>query len=101
MALVFSISGADEVIAHLWKAEDKVSENLALKIYQKGIPANYSKRLYRVKKEYLKVSPAGFDHPHFWGGIVCSGKPTKKSPGYWWVITVIFICAIMLLKRKR
>ncbi len=101
MGLVFGISGANEVIAHLWTAEDQVSENLALDFYEKGIPGNYTKRLNRVKKEYLKNASTGFDHPHFWGGMVCSAKPTKKSPGYWCLVVLLAMVIFHLRFTRR
>ena len=96
MGLVFGISGANEVVAHLWKAEDKVSETLALDFYGKGIPGNYTNRLTRVKKKYLKNASTGFDHPHFWGGLVSSGKPTEKSHWYIWAVLLLFLAGIGL-----
>lgn len=101
MGLVFGIGGAQEVISHLWQASDDVSKDLAVDFYQKGIPKNFSKRLQRVKTNYLKSVPAGLDHPHFWGGMVCSAKPTKRIVWYYWVGMLVVFCGGVLLWRRE
>ena len=94
MGLVFGICGADEVISHLWEAEDEASRSLSTDFYSNGLPENFSKRLNKVKSNYLESAPSGFDHPHFWGGIVCTGKPTEKSHSYIWVVLILLVVGI-------
>jgi len=73
MSLIIGLVGAEEVISHLWKAPDETSEAIA-----------------------------GMDHPHFWGGIVCAAKPTKKVFWYYWVVVlVIFGSEGLLWQRKK
>ncbi|MBW6492548.1 MAG: hypothetical protein K0B15_15290 [Lentimicrobium sp.] len=48
----------------------------------------------RVKKEYLKNAPTGFDNPLLWGGLVGSGKPTEKSKWYIWTGLSILLVGI-------
>ena len=104
MSLVFGICGAQEVISHLWQASDEVSKDLAVDFYDKGIPQNFSRRLQRVKKNYLKTAPAGLDHPHFWGGMVCAAKPTKRIVWYYWVVVLTLVAlggGVLLWRRKK
>lgn len=96
LGLVFGISGADEVITHLWQAEDRVSENISVKFYSEGVPKDFSSRISQVKINYLETAPAGFDHPHFWGGIVCSAKPVKKAVGYYGLVVSIVLLGFYL-----
>lgn len=101
MSLIFGLDGAEEVISHLWKAPDETSEAIALDFYENGIPKDYSKRLRKSKMNYLKLAPAGMDHPHFWGGLVCAAKPTKKVDWYYWlVLFVVFGGGVLFWTRK-
>lgn len=100
LGLVFGISGAEEIICNLWKAEDVLSENIAINFYKKGVPDNYAKRLTNVKKDYLKRATVGYDHPHFWGGLVYSGKPSKPiNKGISILVLIILIPGFVMIYR--
>ena len=97
LGLVFGIAGTRDVITHLWQAEDNISAHLALNFYQKGIPGDYPGKLHKTKKRYLQTCESGYDHPHYWAGVVCASKPQhRQTPIYLYLILIVSIGAFVL-----
>jgi hypothetical protein len=73
LGLSFLIAGAGGVIEHRWKASDISGSLLASEFYSNYPSMQPANALTQAKRQFLKTSQFGLDHPHYWAGMVYSG----------------------------
>lgn len=97
LARAFTYAGCPNIIASLWKADDKSTAWLVQRFYyhlQKD--ANTAAALQKAKLDYLK-SPdieKRFKTPNYWAHLVLNGIPENKPAALWW-IWIITIAAVL------
>ncbi len=97
LARAFTYAGCPNIIASLWKADDKSTAWLVQRFYyhlQKG--ASTAAALQKAKLDYLKAPDIEkrFKTPNYWAHLVLNGIPENKHAALWW-IWIIAIAAIL------
>jgi CHAT domain-containing protein len=107
IARAFTYAGCPNIIASLWKADDKSTAWIIQRFYhylQNGAPA--AAALQKAKLDYLQ-SPdieKRFKSPNYWAHLVLTGIPEreKNSLRWLWVTAILFVIpGIFYYARKR
>jgi CHAT domain-containing protein/Tfp pilus assembly protein PilF len=97
LARAFTYAGCPNIIASLWKADDKSTAWIIQRFYhylQRGTDAAGS--LQKAKLDYIR-SPdieKRFKTPNYWAHLVLTGIPENKSGTFWW-LWIIIIAGIL------
>jgi CHAT domain-containing protein/tetratricopeptide (TPR) repeat protein len=105
LARAFTYAGCPNIIASLWKADDKSTAWIIQRFYQyqkKGISAANS--LQKAKLDYIQ-SPdieKRFKTPNYWAHLVLTGIPeATTTTNYWfWIVGIAIIILLFLLYKK-
>lgn len=107
LARAFAYAGVPNLIANLWRADDRASSQIMVNFYKsmaEGLTKDNALRqaklsfLHEQKSETLK-------HPYFWSSQVLVGENTshysKGIAWYWWMLVIgILIVSALMLKNK-
>jgi CHAT domain-containing protein/tetratricopeptide (TPR) repeat protein len=97
LARAFTYAGCPNIIASLWKADDKSTAWIIQRFYhylQSGTSA--ASALQKAKLDYIQ-SPdieKRFKTPNYWAHLVLTGIPENKSGTFWW-LWIIIIAVIL------
>jgi CHAT domain-containing protein len=105
LARAFTYAGCPNIIASLWKADDKSTAWIIQRFYHyqnKGLNAATS--LQKAKLDYIQ-SPAiekRFKTPNYWAHLVLTGIPDNNSGNHYWIWIAgipILILAFLMYRR--
>jgi CHAT domain-containing protein len=100
LARAFTYAGCPNIIASLWKADDKSTAWIIQRFYyylQKG--ASAANALQKAKLDYIQ-SPdieKRFKTPNYWAHLVLTGIPENKPGTLWWVWIIIIAVVLGVL----
>jgi CHAT domain-containing protein len=108
LARAFTYAGCPNIIASLWKADDKSTAWIIQRFYhyqQNGMDA--ATALQKAKIDYIQ-SPdieKRFKTPNYWAHLVLTGIPEKKSNSFIWLwitgIIALLVIALYFFTKKR
>jgi CHAT domain-containing protein/tetratricopeptide (TPR) repeat protein len=100
LARAFTYAGCPNIIASLWKADDKSTAWIIKRFYyylQNGSDA--AKSLQKAKLDYIQ-SPGiekRLKTPNYWAHLVLTGIPEKKPDTHWWLWVIVIAVALGVL----
>jgi CHAT domain-containing protein len=106
LSRAFAYAGCPNIIASLWKAEDKTTAFITKKLHY-YLDKGYSrdKALQQAKLDLLKsdeIDPR-FKTPNYWAHLLFIGNYERKqnSSNWWWIAITIIATAVVFLFIKR
>lgn len=105
LARAFTYAGCPNIIASLWKADDKSTAWIIQRFYhyqQKGLSAANS--LQKAKIDYLQSSDIEkrFKTPNYWAHLVLTGIPENNTTTNYWLWVgggILLIIAFFFIKN--
>lgn len=85
IGFAFSMAGCTTIIQQNWNAPDKSSAQIAKNYYRNLGYRSPAEALTKAKRNYIKSSESGDDHPYYWAGVVCYSN-IRGSKNYWHLI---------------
>ena len=79
-ASAFLSAGARGVVASLWRAGDKPSEEFMARFYDSLAAGNDASGALREARLAFRRSPGSASHPAYWAGFVLTGDSTVRIP---------------------
>jgi CHAT domain-containing protein len=86
LARAFHYAGAPEVIATLWRVEDRGAAELAIRFYRHYRTTPAAEALARAQRELMEHPR--YDSPYYWAGYVLSGESVATHPQNRGVVSV-------------
>jgi CHAT domain-containing protein len=106
LARAFTYAGCPNIIASLWKADDKSTAWIIQRFYKyqkNGTDA--ATALQKAKIDYIQ-SPdieKRFKTPNYWAHLVLTGIPENKSASFLWLwmfLAAAFLAAVFFISKK-
>ncbi len=103
----FAYAGINNQVISLWQVNDSSTREIMVLFYEnlkKGM--GKGEALTAAKKEFLKTSPAVFQHPYYWAGLVYYGddEPVKRWVDYaylWLLLLAALIFGLTYFLRSK
>jgi CHAT domain-containing protein len=107
LARAFMYQGVPSVVASLWNANDKSTNEIMLQFYQylkDGKPK--AEALKMAKEDYLSTSSIKNAHPFYWSGMIMIGDNstlTSSNGSFykWLILGLLIFLAIAFFVRRR
>ena len=106
LARAFSYAGTRDLIASLWKVNEKSTARLFMSFYQyleKGYSPGQSLRLAKLDYLHDPTVENWEKSPYYWAAFIPTGYDQQKTTRHWQWLALAGVCALVLvalLKRK-
>ncbi len=108
LARAFTYAGCSNIIASLWKADDKSTAWIIQRFYHHQLNGTTAAAaLQKSKLDYIQSSDIEkrFKTPNYWAHLVLNGIPEKKSNSFIWLLIAAIIAtltiALIYFAKKR
>jgi CHAT domain-containing protein len=106
LARAFTYAGCPNIIASLWKADDKSTAWIIQRFYRyyhDGTDA--ATALQKAKLDYIQSPEVEkrFKSPNYWAHLVLTGIPEKKTASFIWLwmfLAAVFLAAVFFISKK-